>query len=232
MDELLKYLTYDGGQGDQLTNWEAAFAISICLGCMLVVSLVYRFTHRGSGYSASYVQSLVLMGLVTTLIMIVIGSNIARAFSLVGALSIIRFRNAIKETRDVSYIFFAMAIAMACGTRFYTLAMLSTSAISSVMLVMYLLNYGSSRVAPERLLTIYMPPNVDAETVLQPVMRELFDSYSLITIETVRQGMYAAAIFSVRAKSDVTASQILESIGKVNGNLKVAYNCADNTDVL
>ena len=232
MDELLKFLTYDGGQGDQLTNWEAAFAMSVCLACMLVVSLVYRFTHRGSGYSTSYVQSLVMMGLVTTVIMIVIGSNIARAFSLVGALSIIRFRNAIKETRDVGYIFFAMAIAMACGTRFYTLAMLSTSAISSVMVVMYLANYGSSRIKPERLLTVYMPPSVDVEAVLRPVMEQLFDSYSMITIETVRQGMYAAAIFSVRARSGVTGSQILEAIGKANGNLKVTYNCADHTDVL
>ena len=232
MDELIRYLTYDGGQGDQLTNWEAAFAMLVCLGCMILVSLVYRFTHQGAGYSTSYVQTLVLMGLVTTLIMIVIGSNIARAFSLVGALSIIRFRNAIKETRDVGYIFFAMAIAMACGTRFYTLAMLSSSVISSVLIVMHFSNYGSSRVRPERLLTVYMPPDADAETVLRPVLTELFDSFSMVTIETVRQGLYAAAIFSVRPKVDVTASQILEEITKVNGNLKVAYNCANHTDEL
>jgi len=232
MGELIRYLSYEGGQGDQLTTWEAALAMAICLGCMILVSLVYRFTHRGAGYSTSYVQTLVLMGLVTTLIMIVIGSNIARAFSLVGALSIIRFRNAIKETRDVGYIFFAMAIAMACGTRFYALAMLSTSAISSVLILMHVFNYGSSRVRPEHLLTVYLPPDLDAEVALRPVLTELFDTFSMVTIETVRQGLYAAAIFSVRPKTGVTAGQILEAITKVNGNLKVAYNCADHTDSL
>jgi hypothetical protein len=232
MDQLLKYLAYDGGQGDQLTNWEAAFAMTVCLGCMLVVSLVYRFTHQGARYSTSYVQSLVMMGLVTTLIMIVIGSNIARAFSLVGALSIIRFRSAIKETRDVGYIFFAMAIPMACGTRFYTLAVLSTSVISSVLIAMCVLNYGASRVKPERLLTVYMPPNVDGEALLRPVMERLFDSFSLVAIETVRQGLYMSVIYSVRVRGGVTGSQILESIAEINGNLKVTYHCGEHTDVL
>ena len=87
-----------------------------------VVGFVYRVTHRGISYSQTYVQTLVFMGMVVSLVMLVVGSNIARAFALVGALSIIRFRNAIKETRDVGFIFLAMAIGMATGTRFYILA--------------------------------------------------------------------------------------------------------------
>ncbi|HET9667109.1 MAG TPA: DUF4956 domain-containing protein, partial [Desertimonas sp.] len=95
------------------------------VGCA-VIGLTYRTTHRGVSYSQSYVQTLVLMGMVIALIMLVVGSNIARAFSLVGALSIIRFRNAVKETRDVGFIFFAMAIGMAAGTRFFLLAVIAT----------------------------------------------------------------------------------------------------------
>jgi len=230
MDELTRFLSYEGGQGDQLTCWEALLAMTICLGCMVAVSFVYRFTHRTAGYSTTYVQSLVLMGLVTTLIMIVIGSNIARAFSLVGALSIIRFRNAVKETRDLGYIFFAMAIAMACGTRFYGLAMLATCTISAVLAAMHVTDFGASRLKPERLLTVLMPPEVDAEALLEPTLKQLFDSYSLVTMETVRQGLYTAVMYSVRPKETVTSTQILQSLALVNGNLKVSYNCAEHTD--
>src|SRR4030065_2705428 len=92
-----------------------AFALTALVG------LVYRITHRGVSYSQSYVQTLVLMGVVVALIMMIVGSNIARAFSLVGALSIIRFRNAVKETRDVGFIFLAMALGMSAGTGFSTL---------------------------------------------------------------------------------------------------------------
>jgi len=97
------------GDFEDLTGTFSVLDITVGLvGAFLLtalVGLVYRITHRGVSYSQSYVQTLVLMGVVVALIMMIVGSNIARAFSLVGALSIIRFRNAVKETRDVGYIF-------------------------------------------------------------------------------------------------------------------------------
>src|ERR1041385_3504602 len=67
----------------------------------LVLAYTYRVTHRGVSYSVTSVHSMVISGVTTALLMTIIGSNIARAFSLIGALSIVRFRNAVKETRDV-----------------------------------------------------------------------------------------------------------------------------------
>ena len=104
------------------------------------LAAVYRFTHRGTSYSQSFAQTLVLMGMVTALIMSIIGSNIARAFSLVGALSVIRFRNALKETRDVGFMFLAMAVGMACGTRFYMLAIASGATLAAVLVLMFKLD--------------------------------------------------------------------------------------------
>ena len=76
-----------------------SFALSVFIGW------IYKITHRGTSYTQSFVFTLVLNGMVVALVMMIVGSNIARAFSLVGALSIIRFRNALKETRDVGFIF-------------------------------------------------------------------------------------------------------------------------------
>jgi hypothetical protein len=232
MDELTKYLNVQGGQGDYLQPWEFIFAFAICLGCVYSISLVYRVTHRGSSYSQSFVQTLVVMGLVTTLIMIVIGSNIARAFSLVGALSIIRFRNAIKETRDIGFIFFAMAVAMACGTRFYMLAILATAAIDSVLVLMHVANFGTSKVAPERLLTVHMPAGIDGETLLEPTLRRLFDAYSLVTMESIRNGLYTALVYSVRPKPNTTGANVLNEVSKVNDNLKVIFSFGAHVDEL
>ena len=86
--------------------------------CTFVVCKVYQTTHRGTSYSQSYIHSLFLMALCTGIVMMIIGSNIARAFSLVGALSIIRFRTAVKDVRDTAYLFFAVVIGMGCGTGF------------------------------------------------------------------------------------------------------------------
>ncbi len=87
-----------------------SFALSAFIGW------IYKLSHRGASYTQSFVFTLVLNGMVVALVMTIVGSNLARAFSLVGALSIIRFRNAVKETRDVGFIFFTMAIGMAVGT--------------------------------------------------------------------------------------------------------------------
>ena len=95
MDELTKIFEYQGGRGDQLQLVETFIAIGLSGLCSMFIAHVYRVTHKGTGYSQNYTQSLVLLSLVATLSMIVIGSNIARAFSLVGALSIIRVRNAV-----------------------------------------------------------------------------------------------------------------------------------------
>lgn len=117
----------------------AAMALSFILST--VIGYTYRYTHRNVSYSQSYVQTLVIVGMIVALIMLVVGSNLARAFSLVGALSVVRFRNAVKETRDVGFIFLAMAIGMACGARFYTLAAVGAIVICAVILVMHKFNW-------------------------------------------------------------------------------------------
>lgn len=233
MDELIKFLNSQGGQGDYLSNVEVVVALFLSVFCSAAIAQTYRFTHRGAGYSQSYVQSLLLLGLITTLIMVVIGSNIARAFSLVGALSIIRFRNAIKETRDVAFIFLVMAVAMACGTRFYTVALIATLLNCGVVALMYVANFGASRIVPECLLCVQLPlGEKNPEQAVETTLAELFDSFSLVSMESVKRGLYREAIYSVRPNQDVSASQVIDQISRVNNNLKVTYNQAAHRDEL
>ena len=232
MDELLNILSYEGGQGDYLSNVEVACALALSAVCSTIISMAYRKTHKGPGYSQSYVQSLLLLGLITTLIMVVIGSNIARAFSLVGALSIVRFRNAIKETRDVAFIFLVMAVAMACGTRFYTVALLATAVNCFAVLAMHVSNFGASTIKPERLLAVQLPGGIDASTALEPTLSKLFQTFSLVSMENVRQGLYTEATYSVRPQDSVTATQVIDEISRVNSNLKIRYNSSAHKDDL
>lgn len=77
----------------------------VALICGLVLSIIYRTTYRGPSYSVTFVNSLVLLTLISSIVIMVIGNNIARAFGLVGAMSIIRFRTAIRDTMDLVFIF-------------------------------------------------------------------------------------------------------------------------------
>ena len=95
------------------------FFIAGILG--LVIYLSYRISHAGGMYSTKFNVSLVMLTLITTLVMNVIGNNIALSLGMVGALSIVRFRTAIKDSRDTAYIFWAIAAGICCGVQEYVI---------------------------------------------------------------------------------------------------------------
>ena len=116
MDELLKEMERFRDITSAFTLADVGIVLLLSYVLSSMIAWIYRYTHQGISYSQSYTQTLVLLGMVVAPIMLIIGSNLARAFSLVGALPIIRFRNAVKETRDVGFVFVVMAIGMACGS--------------------------------------------------------------------------------------------------------------------
>ena len=132
------------------------FFVALVLGIVIFIS--YRFSHSGAVYSARFNVTLLLLTLITTLIMNVIGNNIALSLGMVGALSIVRFRTAIKDPRDAAYIFWCIAVGISCGVSYYLLAAIGSGLIFLVMLILgiirdndrYLLIVrGESRIAGE-----------------------------------------------------------------------------------
>lgn len=119
------------------------FLISFLLADVLYIS--YRISHGGSVYSRRFNVTLVMLTLITTLVMNVIGNNIALSLGMVGALSIVRFRTAVKDTRDTAYIFWAIAIGICCGVSDYLIAAMGTTAIF-VFLVLFGFVKDNSRI--------------------------------------------------------------------------------------
>ena len=144
MDEFLKQIM----QTPDILNsgfTYSEFVLSIILSTVLalVMGIVYRITHTGISYSRSFVLSMVIMAVTISFIMLIIGSNLARAFSLVGALSIVRYRNALKDSRDTAHIFLVMAIGMACGVKLYLMAISFTILAGIILITMDRMGFGS-----------------------------------------------------------------------------------------
>jgi uncharacterized membrane protein YhiD involved in acid resistance len=207
--------------------------LSLLLSFLLcaMIGWVYQATHRGTSYTQSYVHTLVLNGMVVAVIMLVVGSNIARAFALVGALSIIRFRNAVKETRDVGFIFFTMAVGMAVGTRFYLLAAIAAVVISLIILLMTRLNMFA-RKAVIQILKVQVPNEAPFDSLFDHLFMRYTSSSELISVDTVRNGMLTELSYSVGLKHENTMQEFLAEIKQLNGNNNVTlitgYN---NTDL-
>jgi len=221
VDELIKEMERFKDITSVFTLTDVAIVLALGFTLSMVIAWVYRATHQGTSYAQSFAQTLVIMGMVTALIMLIIGSNIARAFSLIGALSVIRFRNAVKETRDVGFMFLAMAIGMACGTRFYMLATFATAVFAAVLGLMYHLDVFSKHVI-ERVLRVRFPAGADHEETLEPVFEAHLTENRLVAMETVAGGTLQELVYIVMLKADTQPNAFLEAVRGVNNNNKVA----------
>ena len=221
MDELIKEMERFKDLTSVFTLTDVAIVLALGFVLSMTIAWVYRATHVGTSYAQSFAQTLVIMGMVTALIMLIIGSNIARAFSLIGALSVIRFRNAVKETRDVGFMFLVMAIGMACGTRFYMLATFATAVFAVVLGIMFKLDVFSKQVG-ERLLRVRLPLGPDPEELLEPIFRQYLTENRLIAVETVAGGTLQEQVYMVMLKSGADSQAFLEEVRQAANNNKVA----------
>lgn len=121
--------------------------VALLINC--IIFLAYRLTYSGTAFSKKFMVSLGMMTLVTTIIMNVISNNVALSLGMVGALSIIRFRTAVKDVRDATYIFWCIAVGVACGVSMYAQAL-----IGSVILLIFLVLCGQVRDEGKYLLVV------------------------------------------------------------------------------
>ena len=122
-------------------TWVLSLLVAFVLGQLL--AWVYYATHTGLSYSRSFVQSLILIAVVVSLVMAVIGNSIITAFGLMGALALVRFRNVIKDTRDVVFVFCSLVIGMAAGSQRYAVAIVGTAALCAITIYLHITMFGS-----------------------------------------------------------------------------------------
>jgi uncharacterized protein DUF4956 len=167
-----------------LTGAEILRNIVVALLCGLAIGRLYRMTYRGPGYSVAFVDSLALLAMITAVVILIIGNNLARAFGLVGAMSIIRFRTAIKDTLDIVYIFFALVVGMAAGAGYYKIAILATVAVGMMIYVLAKARVSASRRA-DGLLQFAYSPNGSDEAGYLPVLRKYCRRHTVVNTRSL-----------------------------------------------
>ncbi len=191
----------------------------VALVCGLIIALVYRFIYKGPSYSATYVNSLVLLTLITSVVILVIGNNLARAFGLVGAMSIIRFRTAVRDVQDIVFIFFALSIGMASGVGLHVIAIASTIIISIIAIVLVTFNFGAPR-KQEFLLQISYVAIEDNDKKIHSVLKKYAGKFKLVNLKNISDEN-VEAFYQVGYKTKKYSSQLLHDLRKIRDVLSV-----------
>lgn len=119
------------------------FTLTVSLILAVPLALLYMKMHRKEGYDQGLVQSFIILTVIIAAVMMIIGNNLARAFGLVGAVSIIRFRTKVKSPKDTAFIFMFIAIGMACGLNLYGLAVTTTVFMILLIIILWLKDFGN-----------------------------------------------------------------------------------------
>lgn len=118
-----------------ITIWEVIANVLVATVCGSFISLFYSLTHRQITFSVSFAKSIVMLSMITSFVMMVIGDNLARAFGMVGLISLIQFRTTMKGARDFMFIYFALAIGLAAGVGLYAVSVVGTFSIGLIIWV-------------------------------------------------------------------------------------------------
>ena len=192
-----------------------------------VISLVYKKTHKGLSYSQSFVLTNIFVCVIVSMVMMVIGNNLARAFALVGALSIIRFRTVVKDTKDTAFIFWSLAAGMASGTGSYFLAISGTAVISMIALVLYYTNYGSI-FKSEFIIQFRSRNSAKNKKNYNKIFSEYCKSSTLLNAESSGDGQSLKLSFDIVLKENKTYDEFIQKLSKVSGLSEVVAVAAKN----
>jgi len=180
MEQLWTFL--DGGSVRSSIFTPQSVLLSLLLAFVLgqVLAWVYYGTHNGLSYSKSFVQALILITVVVAMVMAVIGNSFVTAVGLMGALAIIRFRNIVKDTRDIAFIFCSLVIGMAAGSQRYAIAIVGAVALCAIAIYLHLTSFGSHR-PQNAFLRFNLAGAIGARHPVLDVLKRFCNSFVLIS---------------------------------------------------
>jgi len=220
MDDLLGSLAIrpePWSAGEVARNVAVAFALAV------FVTWVYRATNRRLTTSFSFVNTLVLLAMIMSLVMMVIGNNIARAFGLAGAMSIIRFRTVVKDTRDTAFVFFSLGIGMATGTGNLMIALVGTALVSVFVGILHWTRHGAADRAEFLLSFERTPGGVEAESrVHVRVFERFLRASSLVDVRSQRMGQLLRYTYHVRLRDPERVPELVAELSALEGLQRVS----------
>jgi uncharacterized membrane protein YhiD involved in acid resistance len=204
------------GSGEIFAN------LTVALVCGMLITLFYRWTNMRSDYSPTFTSSLVALSMITTIVITVIGNNLARAFGLVGALAIVRFRMAVKDMQDIIFVFFALAMGMAAGVGMLLTTVGGTIFIGVIILLLSQLHGASPR---RREFALQFSSTWSGESgENNPPYRQTLEKHckrhELIRVKSSNNGDTLVLSFSIALKSD-TSEELARELEQIAGVSRV-----------
>jgi hypothetical protein len=204
----------------------ALTAIIVAFISGIIISSTYIKTHERK-HSQNFALTVVLLPAIIAIIIMLIGSDIAKAFSLAGAFSIIRFRSAPGDPKDIAFVLFAMAAGLAAGVSLYAFSILFAVILCGVMVLMNKVNFGQNNLKQKRL-KITVPEDLDYQEVFVDVFERFTTDIKLTNVKTTAMGSLYQLSYDIVLKEEDNVKAFIDDLRIRNGNLNISLNLIDD----
>lgn len=188
------------------------------LGLGLIVAWVYRRTRLESDVTPTFPATLVLLAVLIAMVTQVIGDNVARAFSLVGALSIVRFRTVVRDTQDTAFVIFAVVVGMAVGAHNPWVALIGIAVVGVAAYLMRIRPVATSTtVDAEFKLDLRVASGHDLNGALAAELDAFTSSRRLLSVGTARQGMSLGVSYGVHFRKGKAPEELVRALNRIDG---------------
>lgn len=202
-------------EGLTLTN------VLLCTGVALILGLFIAFIYMlGERHTKNFVITLTLLPLLVGIVIMLVNGELGTSVAIVGAFSLVRFRSLPGTSKEIAFIFFAMAIGLATGMGFLAFAALMTIIISVVYLVLNKLNFGNSRHI-EKELRITIPEDLDYTGIFDDLFEEYTNSHELNKVKTTNMGSMFDLHYAIELKDESKEKEFIDALRCRNGNLTI-----------
>lgn len=204
-----------------VSNLLIILIISTLLG--MALSGIFLFTHRKEVYDKSFPATLLLLPLVIAIIIALVSDNLARAFSLAGVFTLVRFRTAIADSRDITYILASVAIGLSTALGYIHYALIITTFISLVFVCMNLLS-GYQVAEPQAKLKILVPENMQYTHAFDDIFEKNLKNYKLQKVKTTDFGTMFELTYFIKMNKQFNQKEFLDDLRVRNGNLNISLS--------
>ncbi|APW62315.1 DUF4956 domain-containing protein [Paludisphaera borealis] len=219
--------------GASLSNGQAsapsllAWRIGAALVLGVAVSGIYRWARRGQLVQTTFLTTLVLLAVAIAMATQVIGDNVARAFSLVGALSVVRFRTVVKDTQDTAFVILAVVVGMAAGANNLAVALVGLGIVGVASCFLWPHRQGGDWRATDCVLTIRVALTPGAQAVAEQAVAAVVSRSSLVSAGTARQGVSLDLVYRIRLRPGLAPAQVVADLNSLEGVESVELRRAD-----
>lgn len=222
-------LTSSGNEPFTIINTFAVLGTALALG--LAISLVYILIRRAEGFSKGFSMTLIMMPAIVAAIVFLIGNNVARAFSLAGAFSLIRFRSAAGEPRDIAFVLFSLGVGLACGIGYLGYAALFAAIMCAAMALMHFAGMVGPKSSIMQL-KIAVPENMNYQGLFDDILRTYARSWRLRKIKSTDFGTLFELVFTVNLRGDADSKRLIDELRARNGNLSITLTAQETEDTV